>query len=434
MDTKYTQQAINKIYKKRDKIDLSPDFQREKVWKKARKQYFIDTLLKGWGIPKIFLLSTDDKTEDKKNYACIDGKQRLLAILEFISNDYPTGIKFDSVLGEKLYSELPEALSDKFDDYLLPIEEVTNASADEISELFKRLQLGVPLNSGENLMAVSGYMKDQIKGFSDHNFFKNKVSIQNTRYSHFVVCTQIAFLEINGITNLSLNKLEDFLKQNKDKTKIGYNIETKLKKIKLVLDYLDKVFSTKSDVLKNRATIVSFYLFISMFIDTANIENKETKFKTFFEKFSRELNKQIILGTEATDTKFIHYQNSVIQGADKQKAIKNRQDVLAQKLLEYSKDLYKLLNPQTSLEDKFSDMFDKIEKKHKKQEAINNWVISQNAKVPYATNCNAHSNLTQKETLPVHIRNCIHHKTHGTFTSAQVEKSIKVLEPMIKNL
>jgi len=430
MKTAYTQFPINKLYKKRDRIDLDPYFQREKVWKKPRKQYFIDTLLKGWGVPKIYLLS--EGSEAKKSYSCIDGKQRLLSIFEFMSDEFSTSSKYDKSIGEKFYSQLPDELSDRFDDYLVTVEEVNDAKPEEITELFKRLQLGVPLNSGENLMAVSGYLKDSIRNLSNHNFFKKKLSLSDTRYSHFVVCTQIAFLEINGITNLSIGKLEDMLKNHNDKSKVGLIIETKLKKIKSTLDSLDKVFTEKSEMLKNRATIISFYLLISELIDKTNITGKEPKVMSFFDNFSKELNKQIGLGTNATDPKMVHYQSVVTQGADKQKAIKSRQEILIQKLMEYRKDIYKLLRPELSLLDRHQSLFDQLEAKFKTQEEINNWITA-NGHYGAFPKCNSSRGLSTKETLPVHIRNCIH-KKHGRYTNSQLLRSIDILEKSVKKI
>ena len=161
-------------------------------------------------------------------------------------------------------------------------------------------------------------------------------------------------------------------------------------------------------------------------MDSANIDGKEAKFRSFFDRFSKDLNKQINLGTKATDPKLVHYQNSVIQGADKQNALNARQDVLLQKLAEYGKDLYKLLNPQISLEEKFLKLYSKLESKLKTQDKINNWIISKHPKVP-TTKC-AIRNLSQNETLPVHIRNCIHHPQHGRFNNKQIVKSIEILD------
>ena len=47
------QRALDKIYKRRDRYDI-PDWQRERVWGKARKQKLIDSILRGWRLPKFY--------------------------------------------------------------------------------------------------------------------------------------------------------------------------------------------------------------------------------------------------------------------------------------------------------------------------------------------------------------------------------------------
>ena len=55
--------ALDKLYRRRNRYDLQPDFQREKVWSKDKKQKLLDTILKNWDIPKIYL-----NVVDKENF------------------------------------------------------------------------------------------------------------------------------------------------------------------------------------------------------------------------------------------------------------------------------------------------------------------------------------------------------------------------------
>jgi len=66
-------------------LTLSPYFQRNLVWRDAHKRDFIDTILKGYPFPQIFLargpIDVDSMTSSQ---AVVDGQQRLNAIREFI--------------------------------------------------------------------------------------------------------------------------------------------------------------------------------------------------------------------------------------------------------------------------------------------------------------------------------------------------------------
>jgi hypothetical protein len=65
-------------------LDLRPVFQRGSVWKPKAKSFFIDTLVKGFPVPIIFL---QDET-NPKTYAprrlVVDGQQRIRTVLAFI--------------------------------------------------------------------------------------------------------------------------------------------------------------------------------------------------------------------------------------------------------------------------------------------------------------------------------------------------------------
>ncbi|WP_294280687.1 DUF262 domain-containing protein [uncultured Sphingomonas sp.] len=66
-------------------ITLSPYFQRNLVWREAHKKDFIDTILKGYPFPQIFLARGPIDLETMSaSQAVVDGQQRLNAILDFV--------------------------------------------------------------------------------------------------------------------------------------------------------------------------------------------------------------------------------------------------------------------------------------------------------------------------------------------------------------
>src|SRR5437764_14562782 len=65
---------------KRKNIQLDPRFQRRDAWKKDRKSRFIESLIVGLPIPQIVLA---ESKQDRGKFIVLDGKQRLLAILQF---------------------------------------------------------------------------------------------------------------------------------------------------------------------------------------------------------------------------------------------------------------------------------------------------------------------------------------------------------------
>jgi Protein of unknown function DUF262 len=65
---------------KRGNIQLNPRFQRRDAWNIGRKSRFIESLMLGLPVPPIVLASS---LEEKGKYIVLDGKQRLLTILQF---------------------------------------------------------------------------------------------------------------------------------------------------------------------------------------------------------------------------------------------------------------------------------------------------------------------------------------------------------------
>lgn len=59
MKMRLEKKAIDKMYKRRDRIDM-PEYQRQKVWPRRKKRLLIDSILKGWRMPKSYFLKLDD--------------------------------------------------------------------------------------------------------------------------------------------------------------------------------------------------------------------------------------------------------------------------------------------------------------------------------------------------------------------------------------
>ena len=80
MEMRLEKKALDKLFRRRDRIDLNPDYQRTPVWNKEKQQTFLDTLLKKWNVPKVYF-----RVLDEEHYECIDGQQRLSTATILIS-------------------------------------------------------------------------------------------------------------------------------------------------------------------------------------------------------------------------------------------------------------------------------------------------------------------------------------------------------------
>ena len=76
------------------RLTLSPYFQRNLVWRDAHKRDFIDTILKGYPFPQIFLSRGPINVETMEaSQAVVDGQQRLNAIQDFLEGRLEVGDK-----------------------------------------------------------------------------------------------------------------------------------------------------------------------------------------------------------------------------------------------------------------------------------------------------------------------------------------------------
>ncbi len=77
------------------RLTLSPYFQRNLVWRDAHKREFIDTILKGYPFPQIFLARGSIDLETMQAFQCVvDGQQRLNTIREFVDGKLEVSGKY----------------------------------------------------------------------------------------------------------------------------------------------------------------------------------------------------------------------------------------------------------------------------------------------------------------------------------------------------
>jgi hypothetical protein len=143
------------------KYNFKPPYQRQSVWNEEKQSFLIDSILKNFPIPPIFLHQHIDESTGKTTYDVIDGKQRLLALIRFINNEIPVSSErehgdafYDSKIAGANFSDLdkPElaAYKKQFWRYTIPIEYIDTPSSEVIDDIFDRLNRnGEPLTGQE---------------------------------------------------------------------------------------------------------------------------------------------------------------------------------------------------------------------------------------------------------------------------------------------
>ncbi len=181
-----------------DDIDLQPDFQRQEVWPPAKKKRLIDTILRGWSIPPVFLVVKSDGRME-----VLDGQQRLAAIRDFVHNEFtidgsitPLDTKIKSLNGAT-YKSLSAQDRRLLDQYTLRCFKITDYSPDEPSELFYRLNQPSMLTAGEQRNAFYGPAREQLKdlvaAFVRGENDKKTIGFSNVRLAYDDIIARLLF-------------------------------------------------------------------------------------------------------------------------------------------------------------------------------------------------------------------------------------------------
>src|SRR6266581_4359608 len=211
------------------RIDLDADYQREKIWSRDDQETLIDSIVKDIDIPKLYLA----KTTDNESFAfeCIDGKQRMATLLSFLKPDRkeanPLAVR---IAGEKytykrLGKELPK-LAKKIEDFQLTLVIYPKIDDEEfLRDIFRRLQLGVRLNSGELLKTYTGALRDFVfKQMGENAPFLRHTNLSEKRFSRQFTLAQICInsfrrQETGDFVRARYDDLGDFFKEKFDLNK-----------------------------------------------------------------------------------------------------------------------------------------------------------------------------------------------------------------------
>jgi len=328
--------AIDKIYKRRDRYEI-PEWQRQEVWAPSKKQMLIDTILRGWKLPKFYFFKVSN---DPESYEVVDGQQRLVTIWDFFDNEMELAEGSATRFGGRKYDELPDSVAEAFDDYEIEFDEIEEADEEDVKEYFQRLQEGLPLTSAEKLNSVHSNLRNFLFKLTKHTFFE-KVAVSDRRHGHFDILAKVAAIEVDGIdVGLRYDDLRTVF-ESQSKFAATSNVA---KRIGAALDFMDP--ATDGDLgrlLRNRTIVQSFVTLTCSFIGSGELQGREVRVRQFATKFLQELNRQVELGQKTTDPKYLDFQRTI--SANVKGGARVRQQVLLQNLLVGDPGFAEILDP-----------------------------------------------------------------------------------------
>ncbi|MFV0218664.1 MULTISPECIES: DUF262 domain-containing protein [Empedobacter] len=254
--------SINDIlsWKDNGELILSPKYQRNKVWNLNAKSYLIDTILRGYPIPQIFIRQQIDIATRKTFREVIDGQQRITAILEYFDNQFKIQKSHNKEFANLTYTELPDAEKENFLNYNISFEIVKLKDDSKIYEMFARLNTNnIALNKqelrnaqywGEFKVFILRKSSDFKNIFIDKKIFKDK---DLSRMADVDFMNSLVINLIDGIVTDSNTKTESAYKKY-DKEFLNQDlIEEKLNRIFFIIEsiFYNQLFNSKIFYRKN---------------------------------------------------------------------------------------------------------------------------------------------------------------------------------------
>src|ERR1700678_4056909 len=207
---------------KQNEIIVNRNYQRsDHVWPEAARSYLIETILKGFPIPKLYLYQVTDIKSRKTHKEIVDGQQRSVAILDFFDDRLKISkLAENEDTRNKKYSELSEDSQQVFLEYAIDVDLFVSATPAEVVEVFRRMNsYTVPLNPEEQRHAsYQGKFKwfindlaDKLEAiFLETGVFKEK---QLVRMADNKLLTELCDSFLNGIRTTNKAILDSLYKK-----------------------------------------------------------------------------------------------------------------------------------------------------------------------------------------------------------------------------
>jgi len=331
-----------------------PEYQREpSLWSKQEKQRLIDSILREFDIASIYLSKTDAHA-----YDCIDGRQRINAIMAFLGRtadpddgftvdvtneiyreeEHPfgtlNGMTFREIEEHANNDEVARHAIDDILGYQITVVLLSDVhQSGEFNLQFTRLNLGVIVNAGEKLNAMVGDMRDicfaQGSRVGGHKFLAS-VGVPGRRFAKELLgATIIAqIFEQKLRQRFTRTRHFDLQKFMKDYTKIGEVEARWIDEAVETMDWLVTALPQAGAVLRNRAMVVSVVL-LAWALDLRS-GKPSTELQEFLDAFVCRLGWQTRKGLDS-DQQYryiIDFQKHITQASVEKPAVDARHRVL----------------------------------------------------------------------------------------------------------
>ena len=303
--------TVNKAMAWRGAVFDDPPYQRQgSVWSMAKQQRFVDTLLNGFDVPKIYLHDLRGR-HPTKVYAVVDGKQRLNTIWRFLADEIALApdFHFEAANAPNLppgtrppkahdrFSQLDPAWQQVVRSRDLSVVLIQDATEEDIEELFARLNNGAPLNAAEKRNARGGAMARLVRQTAARPFFRTCLAFADVRYRHLELAARLLLVErsskgTGAIPDLGGSALDAFVEAGRvlsraDRTELAARVDAGLER-------MERVFTPGDPLLGRPGQALLHYLVVRAI--TAEWPDNLAAIRPFLVRLQREASAGELVG------------------------------------------------------------------------------------------------------------------------------------------
>ncbi|WP_175926979.1 DUF262 domain-containing protein [Burkholderia cepacia] len=139
-----TRRSISAFKKAADdnRLKLKPAFQRNPVWTDAQKSYLIDSILRGYPIPELYVQESTD-AKGNEVFTIVDGQQRIRACLEFLEGSLSLTPDEAPDWADFTFDDLSDTDKQKLWGYNFIVRQLPDVGDNELRAIFRRLNRNV---------------------------------------------------------------------------------------------------------------------------------------------------------------------------------------------------------------------------------------------------------------------------------------------------
>jgi hypothetical protein len=169
-----TRRSVSAFKKAHDegRLKLAPSFQRNPVWTTAQKSYLIDSILRGYPIPELYIQESTD-AQGNETLTVVDGQQRIRACLEFLEGGFSLTDKEAPNWPDFSFEELIDDDKKKLFGYNFVIRQLPDVDETELRAIFRRLNRNVVALNAQELRHATywGPFISSMEALSDHEYW-----------------------------------------------------------------------------------------------------------------------------------------------------------------------------------------------------------------------------------------------------------------------